>query len=363
MRQSDLGVMIGLVGIVAVGGCSVIERPAPAVQTQDWTSPAGQTGVQMITDHFDLRVTARDPMLREYLPTFMEATFAAYERVLPRPGVVSERAYRSDEAGTGASTTRTVAETASTQSSDHAAANSGISHSPGDTRLIVYLFDTRDQWALFTRGMFPDRADTYLHIHAGGYTDYPTATAVAFDLQRERTLSLLAHEGMHQYMARFLPEHTPAWINEGLATQWESFELAGPVPTFTPRRNYQRLSALREVLATRDAAIPLARLLAMDAGQALTSRAQPTRAFYAQVWALVLFLREGPCPMEYREGFSRLLLDLGTPRMRAAIRAERVTTPGAEAMSDGEILFRHYITDDLNRAQDEYRRFNEALVR
>src|SRR5690606_14768477 len=117
-----------------------------AVQEQAWQSPAGDEGVQLLTEHFDLRVTVRDQLLREYLPTFMEEAFAQYRALLPPVEYSSER-------------------------------------------LVVYLFDTRDQWASFTRTFSPAQADTYLHILSGGYTDYPTATAVAFDLRRDRTLS------------------------------------------------------------------------------------------------------------------------------------------------------------------------------
>jgi hypothetical protein len=303
-----------------LAGCAARPRDPITPETQEWTSPTGVQGVQMLTDHFDLRVTARDPVLREYLPTFMEGAYAAYECTVPQA-------------------------------------------QPQPERLIIYLFDTRDQWARFTRGFSPANAETYLHILSGGYTDYPSATAVAFDLRRDRTLSLLAHEGMHQYFARNFPEPVPAWVNEGLATQFESFELNGPHPNFTPRRNYSRKNHLRELISERDELIPLADLLRMDAGQAVRGVQYGSRAYYAQIWSLVLFLKEGPAPIGYRQSFANLLADVGTDRMTTAIRAQRVATPDSDAMSDGEMVFRHYISEDLPRVEADYREFAEALLR
>lgn len=302
-------------------GCAAPERVPVAVQEQEWTSPTGLKGVQLLTEHFDLRVTAQDAILREYLPTFMEEAFRQYAALLPPVRGSSER-------------------------------------------LTVYLFDNRDQWAAFTRGFSPEHADTYLHILSGGYTDHASATSVAYDLHRDRTLALLAHEGLHQHLARYFPEPVPAWINEGLATQFEQFELDGPFPQFTPRHNYFRRNNLRELVTeAHDGLIPLPDLLTMDAGQAVRGIRHGSRAYYAQIWSLALFLKDGPCPPEYQEGFGRLLVDLGTDRMRTAIRAQRVTTPDSDRLSDGEMLFRHYITEDLAAADGEYRAFAQALLR
>jgi hypothetical protein len=167
----------------------------------------------------------------------------------------------------------------------------------------------------------------------------------------------------------------PAWVNEGLATQFESFELNGPHPNFTPRRNYTRRNNLRELISPKGELIPFPDLLRMDAGAAVRgAAARPdekgrsiegpgSRAYYAEVWSLVLFLKEGPAPLGYRESFARLLGDLGTERMTMAIHAQRAATPDSEHLSDGELLFRNYITEDLAKAESDYRAFAEALLR
>ena len=251
--------MLGCLVIAAVGplaGCSTTQLSDSPVERQEWTSPAGVKGEEILTPHFDLRVTATDKELLEYLPNFMEAAFQGYTELMP------------------------PAET------------------PTD-RLIVYVFGTRDQWAEFTTVTYPQQAWTYLHIHSGGYTDVPSATAVGYDLRRDRTLSLLAHEGLHQYLARYFPQPVTPWLNEGLACQWEAFDLVGRHPIFTPRRNFLRRNDLREALTMKQGMIPLPALLGMDAGAAIRQTGRPVRAYYAQVWSLVLFLRES---LQYARG-------------------------------------------------------------
>jgi hypothetical protein len=279
-----------------------------------WESPSGNKGNQILTQHFDLRVTAQDQVLVDYLPAFMETTFAEYAKLIPP-------------------------------------------EKPSSDRLVVYLFDTRNQWADFTRDFAPAQSNTYLHLHSGGYTDYPSATAVAYDLRRDRTLSLLAHEGMHQYLARYFSEPVIPWLNEGLACQWEAFELHGDRPFFTPHRNFLRRNHLREALTLEKGLIPLPQLLRMDAGEAVRQSGQPTRTYYAQVWSLVLFLREA-----YPQQLAALLADAGTPRLTVAIRAYRAATKDADTIPEGEVIFRQYITEDLDPFASAYQDYVRQLL-
>lgn len=303
--------------MVLLAGCGGNSAGPVEVAVHDWTSPVRTTGVQMLSDNYDIRTTVRDELLRDYLPTFMEGCYAEYATLIPP---VRER---------------------------------------GDKRLIVYVFGTRPEWAAFTKGFAPRQAHTYLHIHSGGYMDHARATSVMFDIGRDRTLSLLAHEGLHQYLAKFLPEPVMPWLNEGLATQFEDFDLKGAWPVFRPERNLGRKNSLREALSLPDGLIELPLLLRMHAGDAVTRTGQPARAYYAQVWSTVLFLRNDG---RYREGFSRLLADAGTQRLRHSIGGYRAATPEAADMSDGEVAFRHYITEDLDAFFDAYKSFAQKLV-
>ncbi len=299
--------------LLALAGCAVAPKPVPIERTE-WQPAAGFQGTRLQTPHYDLRLTARDPVLQAYLPGFLETALDAYRQLVP---------------------------------------------GPCDQRMEIYLFETRAEWARFTRRFAPADAHVYLHIQEGAYMDQRTATTVAYDLGRDRTLALLAHEGLHQYLAACLPEPVVPWLNEGLATQFEAFTLKQGRPVFTARHNLFRRNNLREALDGQGSWIPLSQLLSMHAGQAVVQTGQIARGYYAQVWALVLFLREGP----YARDFQHLLRDLGTDRMRLATRAYRAAHPEASALSEGEVVFRHYITDQLNEADQACRAFAHRLVR
>lgn len=308
------------VAVAVLGGCApAVSYPPVRVEQRTWSGPAGSAGVQLLTDHFDLRITARDEAIRRYLPGFMETAFEEYRRCKP---------LESESSG----------------------------------RMVTYLFDTRTEWAAFTVQNYPRQAGTYLHIQSGGYTDFATATSVTHDLGRDRTLSLLAHEGFHQYLAANLQQPVPAWLNEGLACQFEAFDLYEQRPTFTPANNFLRKNHLREALARDATFLPLVQLLNMDAGDALRDRSQPTRSYYAQVWALVLMLRRDR-ENEHAKGFARLVTDAGTKRLALELQAWRAATPDAGSTGDGEAAFRRYITDDITEFAGRYRTFCERLVR
>ena len=315
--------------ICMAAGCASALQPPVAVERHTWTEP-GPDGVQLLTPHFDIRTTVRDTLLREALPQFLETAFAEYARLMPTP---ADAAPPLSKGGPG-----------------------GVEF----PRLPVYLFDTREEWAAFTRHFAPANAYTYLHIHAGGYTDHRTAASVTFDLGRDHTLSLLAHEGFHQYVARYRTQPLPSWLNEGLACQFETFTLAGDRPTFSPRNNLIRLGSLRDALTTPNGLAPLPELLRMNAGHAVRQTGASAPTYYSQLWSTVLYLRDSSCP--YAAGFRSLLADAGTPRLAEAIQTYRATTPGTASLSNAEAAFRCYVTPNLDEFAARYRAFAEKLV-
>ncbi|HOQ84834.1 MAG TPA: DUF1570 domain-containing protein [Phycisphaerae bacterium] len=310
-----LVLLLGGTAVLAAGCAGASARPV-AFETREWVSPAGLRGVQILTEHYDLRTTSADTVLRDVLPVFVESAYREYAWLIPP-------------------------------------------EQPAGERMVVYIFRNRQEWALFTRRFAPAHADTYLHILSGGYMDQATGTSVLWDVKRDHTLALLAHEGLHQYLARQRSGPIPAWLNEGLATQFEDFDLEGYRPVFRPQRNLLRKNSLREALSIPDSMIPLNKLLSMHAGEAVVRPGQRARGYYAQVWITVLFLQHSP---QYRDAFARLLDDVGTDRMRDNINAYRATTPEAADLSDGEILFRHYITQELDDFEDELRAYARRLV-
>jgi len=303
-----------------LAGCGAPpHRAALDVRTEPWEY-RGAAGRRLITAHFDIRTTARDERLVAVLPGFLEECHERCARLTGRS-----------------------------------------SGSPDP--LVVYVFETRAQWSGFTEEFAPQRAPLYRQIRHGGYTDEPTATAVLYDIGRDRTLAVAAHESMHQYLARHVRGPIPAWVNEGLATQMECFALRDGVPVFEPRHNLYRRNYLRMALsAGANRLYPLRDLLRMHAGELFSSPEQSSDTYYAQVWSLVLMLTEGR-NAAYREGFRKLVAEVGTESMRAAVEAYRVAVPDAAGAAAGEVAFRRYICEDLNRFAREYEAFARDLVR
>ena len=173
-RSPFAGIILTL---AAITGCGATTPPVhPVARQSDWSPAAGIQGVRLETDHYDLRITATDTVLREVLPTFLEATFAEYRRLMPPTG-------RSPPANWKPTSSKP--------------ANNGPPSPDASS---------------------PSEPTSTLYIKAGGYVDRETATAVIWDIGRDSTLTLLAHEGFHQYLAKFFPEPVVPWLNEGLAT-------------------------------------------------------------------------------------------------------------------------------------------------
>jgi len=283
------------------------------VTREPWSFEQSE-GTRLTTEHFDLFTTIRDAQLRDYLPGFLEATYRQYTRLLPSPG-------------------------------------------GQQSRLQTYLFADQRQWDRFARTRFPERYHVYSRIQVGGFAE--GGTCVVYNLNpRSYTLSVMAHEGMHQYFGSRFDQRLPAWLNEGLACYCEGFDVRDGRPVFTPLQNTVRLNSLREALSG-DALLPLNELLATDAGQVIVqSRSRHTTAYYAQAWGLVVFLQHG-AKGAYAAGFRAMLDDVAAGRLSAKARAARVAAGAAETMSFGEAVFQACVTDDLDGFE---KRFREYLV-
>ena len=311
--------LLGWPALICILAAGCASRPADRAFTatrQPWTFQ-GAAGLEITTDHFDVYTTVDDPQLQDYLPSFLEAAYRQYASLLPP----------SQESG---------------------------------RRLQTYLFATKHQWLAFTRQTFPERYDTYSRVQVGGYA--AGAKCVTFSIRpRIYTLSVIAHEGLHQYFAAHFAERIPAWLNEGLATYCEGFDVVGGKPVFQPKENSVRRNALREILAG-DGLMPLKDVLASDAGSVIVdSRGRWTRAYYAQVWALTVFLRHG-AKGRYADRFEALLADVASGQMSTRAQAARITSPEPAKVSFGEAVFYAYVTDDLPRFESELREFMIKLV-
>lgn len=307
----------GAAGLMVAAGCSQqIARPEPvAFESQDWQY-LGVKGSKLTTDHYVLYTTCTSKPLLDAMPGFVESCWAAYTELVPYEG-------------------------------------------PADQKMETYLFKQRALWERFTENFSPDHADIYKKIRSGGYSE--RGITVSSYGTRRSTFAVLAHEGLHQYLEATRGHRIPAWLNEGLATRFEAFDLDQKnQPVFKPEKNMLRRNTLRSALLA-DSLLPLTDILATHAGIEISKPATKVGYYYAHVWSLVLFLSQPPADNPYYEGFQRLLRDVGTDTMTRNARAFLAADTDGE-MSPGEAIFRAYITDDLPQFEKDYKTFVYELL-
>jgi len=284
---------------------------------EDWSFGRAQ-GTKLTTKHYVLYTTCKSKPFVDAMPGFLETCWKAYALLAP-------------------------------------------SETTPDHRLEVYLFQTRWQWEQFTERFNPSRADIYKRIRSGGYSE--RGITVSHYASQRTALSVLAHEGLHQYLELTRGNNIPAWLNEGLATYHEGFDLnpRTNLPIFKPTTNYLRTRSLRSALAS-DSLIPLREILEVHAGVAVQKGGSHVRSYYSQVWSLTLFLMQPSKDNAYHDGFRELLREVGTDSMDRRARAFLATDSDGN-MSYGEAVFRAYITDDLETFEQDYKAYCLKLLR
>lgn len=178
--------------------------------------------------------------------------------------------------------------------------------------LVCYVFGRRDQWNDFTRRRYVIQSRLLLQIVQGAYAI--DDVFVAYDMGDARTISTTAHEGWHQFRARYFRTPLPPFLEEGIASQFEEVSDAGRVPTFDLGHNTRRLDGLRRVTRERFT-FPLTELITLHPGQVLAYPQDRLQAYYSQVWSFVHFLRNFDRG-KYREGFERLLVDAARGKVK-----------------------------------------------
>lgn len=300
----------------ALAGCAAGQpEPAPvSYQTETWEF-ARTPGHKLVTEHYEIYTTLNHPVLLDALPGFVEAAFARCQALLPPGG---------------------------------APAPAG--------RMRIYLFASRGQWEAFTRRFTGPRAATFLKVRNGGYSE--RGVTVIEYVASDVTFPLLAHEGFHQYVHHYLAVPLPAWLNEGLAVwcegqRWGLRGLKAFEPGFNPRRHNDLAQALQTGRLH-----PLRDLLETHAGEVIDGSSRAVLTYYAQLWALMLFLQEG-AEGRYAAGFARLLAAARTGDLEAHARAAHIWSEGA-GYNYGEALFRSFISEELDAVEREYRAFMRA---
>ena len=344
--------LIWIIVLVCLAGCSEsvssrstgnlqrIDTPAgmieylrkqnlPTLETIEvWQSKYGP-GLKITTAHYEIFTTFLDPLLLSQIPGFMESSHRGYNNQLPKP------------ISAGHLTVETT------------------------TRFTVYLFGDRRQWEDFTKTFAGQQAPLYCKIKAGAY--YLNGACVAYNIGRERTFSALGHEGWHQFNSRHFKFRLPSWLDEGIAQLFETHRYEQGVFCFEPGRNTDRLGVLKKTLI-KNKMMSLKELIAMNPGEALaTDRTEAVRAFYAQSYALVRFLREEGYGKRLGN-FHQLLLDglrgkwplSKTGKRLAADRNIPLTVQWNRAV--GPQLFEHYIGNDFEKIEQEYITFCRKIV-
>lgn len=317
MKKLILGAMAAV--MTAGGawvGCAEPVRARPEVESRQeaWTF-RGVAGKELISAHYCVRTTCTNPRLLHDIPEFLETCWSAYSDLVPP---------KRDPASAA----------------------------------MTYLFQTRQQWEIFTREFSPAKAPTYLLIRSGGYEE--RGVTVSHYGRMVTTLSVLSHEGLHQFLSLTRGSPLPAWANEGLACYFEAFDLDDQGrPKFTPRNNLIRRNSLRDAYFRKDL-FALPELLSTNAGRVVSLPTMKVRTYYGQTWSIVLMLLEADPKSKEGAGFRRLLADLGTEDMRrVAAEAAGKDVRGEEF---GERVFRAYVTDDLDGFQTRYEAYVKRLL-
>ncbi|NBC11141.1 MAG: DUF1570 domain-containing protein [Planctomycetes bacterium] len=169
----------------------------------------------------------------------------------------------------------------------------------------LYLFRTKATYHAFLA------AHDLASDHSGGmFFVTPRVSGLATWVEgnsRSRTLSVLQHEGFHQFAWRHLGPGLPVWVNEGLAQYFEDAILIDGRLALG-LANAGRVQRVREALEA-DEALKLSALFALTPERwGNTLREEPDRAdlLYAQAWSVAYFLIHAD-DGRYRRAFGRYL--------------------------------------------------------
>lgn len=224
-----------------------------------------------------------------------------------------------------------------------------------------YIFAQHRQWANFTRRVMGKSAKYYVEQGVTGYD-----RGAFFALYRTTIpalLSVTAHEAWLQFSYVGLKDHLPAWMAEGLATQFEAVCWRHGKPYFDPALNYPRWVALRAV-SRRGDFIPLHIFLRINAGAAVAAGPRMTEIYYAQLWSFMLFLtiHDGWPTIEHalrgahRGALTPALLAAGLSPSDLAHETDRWN------LIAGPLFFRHYFSQRPHHIFNEYRRFARRVA-
>jgi hypothetical protein len=297
-------------------GCGVrADRPGSLgyVNYKPW-SYAGNQGITITTAHYEIHSTVSDRQTLDTLAVVMEGALGQYQKFVP--GVQ-------------------------------------LSARP----MECFVFARRSEWADFTREKTGPDATIYLKINRGGYTvrDW----YVAYFIGDVGTYAVAAHEGWHQFVARHFRSRLPPFLEEGIATLFETIDWDGAQPRWKLGANRTRADKLRAGLDA-NALWPLEQLITMHAGDVVNLSGERVETFYAQNWAFALFLWDGD-GQRYRPALQQMLGDLAAGNVPEGINV-RKTTSDAWDPSAAQPLLEHYLRMKLPEIDEKFQAYMRQLA-
>jgi hypothetical protein len=182
---------------------------------------------------------------------------------------------------------------------------------------------------------------------------------VAYWIGDIATYSVAAHEGWHQYVARYLKGRLPPFLEEGMACLFEQVEWEGILPRWNLSQNGGRLNALRAAVAGKQL-YPLSQLVRMHAGQVVGKSNARIEAFYAESWAFARYLHDGNGGLN-RPAMHQMLVDAA----RGALFDD-----SSRQLNDGPLwdsstaqpMLEHYLGKPLADVERSFRAYVDELV-
>jgi hypothetical protein len=314
-----------LAGVVALilSGCAPEPNSPTAISLvtdehrRPWLDDA--SGEAIYTEHYRIYSTMRDRNLDQDLPGFMEAAHEQYQAL------------------------------------------TGLGALAPDDHFPIYVLGTRSEWASLTQHRFGSDTQITSQLRRGGYT--VGGVCALWDIGYTATMSVAAHEGMHQFLYYQTDNRLPMWAEEGLCSIMEGHNVYNHTVQFTPTENVHRYTDLRQVIVGSDW-IDLVDLLPMTSRDAV-QRLDGGVGYYGQLWSLVLYIRSEPT---YRAGFERMLADAAAGQLGQAVELspQDMRRLGRLAREYnryiGAAVFTHYITDDLETFERQWKAYARQLV-
>lgn len=231
----------------------------------------------------------------------------------------------------------------------------------------TFILGSRSQWEQLTRDRLGRAAGPYLAMGKGGFTT--DGDAILYDIGPLDTLTIVAHEGWHQYTQRVFKNPLPLWLEEGIACWMEAVRPGrgqSASSPFMPWRNHERFSELRNGMRRGDL-IPLEALLDSTPEQFLRQGKDRMLLYYAQVWALVHFLREGEGG-RYEPSLRELLLDAAEGRLLPRMtHSQSFPNPTARSMHlhsrVGKWVALEYFNPRFAEFKEQYESFLREITR